>query len=321
MKIGIIGAGRIVRLFLAATAQVEGAECVAICTREKTKVRATALGKEYGIELIYNELEEFLASEDFEWVYIGVENVLHYEYAEKALQHGKHVIVEKPICGTATQTEALYQLAREKEQFLFEAMMVHYLPLYDVLKQQVKRLKEIKMVMCNFSKVSSAYEAYCNGEVGHFFDKDSYGGALYDLNVYNLNVIVGILGIPSKVSYFPNHGYNGVDTSGIAILTYPDFQVCCVAAKDSDGEDFMQIQARNGYIYLQGATASLSHLNICIDGKMETYHATEEHAERMAFEIRAMKEMWDAKDLKGCYNMMEKTLCVTKIIDELKKDY
>lgn len=317
MRIGVIGAGRIVRLFLSAVAQVEGAVCTAICTREKTMERATLLGKQHEIEQIYNDVDKFLSDGDFDWVYIGVQNALHYEYAKKALLCNKHVIVEKPICGIRSQVEDLYQLAKERDRFMYEAMMVFYLPLYQTLKQCVERLVDIKVVMCNFSKVSSAYEAYCNGVVGHFFDKESYGGALYDLNIYNINVLAGIFGMPADVKYFPNHGYNGVDTSGVAMLTYPKYQVCCVAAKDSDGVDFMQIQARNGYIYLEGAAASLSKLTVCVDGVVETYEAQDEHDVRMACEVRAMKEMWAAGDLEACYAIMQDTLNAIEIIEKL----
>lgn len=317
MKIGVIGAGRIVRLFLAAVDQVEGAVCTAICTREKSMERAGALAKEHGIACVYNDVDQFLKEGAFDWVYIGVENVLHHPYAKQALLAKKHVIVEKPICGTRSQVEELYQLAKQSELFLYEAMMIHYLPLYKVLKEEVKRMVDIKIVTCNFSKVSSAYAKYLEGQAGHFFDKDAYGGALYDLNIYNFTVIAGLFGEPLEVKYFPNYGYNGVDTSGIAILVYPKFQVCCIAAKDSDGVDGFQIQARNGCIHMDCATASLSKLSVCVDGKTKLYEAEDAHETRMAYELMAMKAMWEAGDLKECYRILEESMSVIGIIETL----
>lgn len=317
MKIGIIGSGRIVRLFLSAVSQVEGAVCTAICTREKRMERASLLADEYKIASVYNDLDEFLQDGDFTWVYIGVENEFHYPYAKKALFADMHVIVEKPICGTYSQVYELYQLAKERSRFLYEAMMIPYLPLYDTLKAETRRLVDIKMVTCNFSKVSSAYAAYLAGDAGRFFDKESYGGALYDLNIYNFALVVGLFGKPADVQYFPNPGYNGVDTSGIAILTYPKFQVCCVAAKDSDGVDGFQIQAKNGYISMDCVAASLSKLSVCIDGETKNYKATDVHDERMAYELRAMKAMWEADDLDTCYAIMSNTMQVIDIIEKL----
>ena len=317
MKIGVIGAGRIVRLFLSAVDQVEGAVCTAICTREKSMVRAGALAREHGIPSVYNDVDVFLQEGDFDWVYIGVENVLHYTYAKMALSADKHVIVEKPICGTYAQVQELYQLAKQSGRFLFEAMMIHYLPLYEKLKEEMKRLVDIKIVTCNFSKVSSAYAAYMDGNVGHFFDKDAYGGALYDLNIYNFTVIVGLFGMPVDVKYFANPGYNGVDTSGIAILIYPGFQVCCVAAKDSDGVDGFQIQARNGCISMDCATALLSNLTVCVVGITNLYQAEDAHDIRMAYELKAMKLMWETDNLDDCYSILEQSMCVIDIIEKL----
>lgn len=319
MKIGVIGAGRIVRLFLSAVSRVEGAVCTAICTREKSMERAGALAKEYNIASVYKDMDVFLKEGDFDWVYIGVENVLHYPYAKKSLLSGRHVIVEKPICGTASQIEELYQLAKRSGRFLFEAMMIHYLPLYKVLKEETKRLVDIKIASCNFSKVSSAYAAYLDGNVGHFFDKDSYGGALYDLNIYNFTVMTGLFGMPLDVKYFANLGYNGVDTSGIAILKYPTFQVCCIASKDSDGIDGFQIQARNGCISMNCAAASLSKLTVCVDGETKQYEAEDAHDMRMAYELKAMKDMWENDNLDGCYTILKDTMGVIEVIERLHR--
>lgn len=315
MKIGVIGAGRIVKLFLSAVDMVESVTCTAICTREKSMERASRLAQAHKIPGVYNDPDAFL-QDDFDWVYIGVENVMHYEYAQMALLHGKHVIVEKPICGTYRQTEALYRMAKEGKRFLFEAMMVTYLPLYKVLKEQLTRLVDVKSVLCNFSKVSSAYEAYCNGEPGRFFNKEAYGGAVYDLNIYNICAVTGLWGRPEEIQYFANYGYNGVDTSGILLMKYPDFAASCTASKDSGGVDFFQIQARNGYIYIEGSVASLSKMTVCVDGETVVYEETDDHARRMAFEVEAMRDLWESQDLEGCYSIMEHTLCEIQVAED-----
>ena len=69
-----------------------------------------------------------------------------------------------------------------------------------------------------------------------------------DLNVYNIHFVVGLFGLPKKVQYYPNLAENGVDTSGILIMEYPDFQAVCTAAKDSTSNPFVIIQAEDGTI-------------------------------------------------------------------------
>ena len=52
-----------------------------------------------------------------------------------------------------------------------------------------------------------------------------------DINVYNLHFVTGLFGKPKDVHYFKNVGYNGIDTSGIVIMEYPDFIATCTGAK------------------------------------------------------------------------------------------
>ena len=59
----------------------------------------------------------FLEREDMDTVYIGIVNQMHYEYAKKALEAGKHVICEKPFTVTAGEAKELADLADEKELF------------------------------------------------------------------------------------------------------------------------------------------------------------------------------------------------------------
>ena len=80
----------------------------------------------------------------------------------------------------------------------------------------------IKMVQCNFSQYSSKYQKYKDHVQTNAFDYSFNGGALMDINVYNLHFVTGMFGKPNEVHYFKNVGYNGIDTSGIIIMQYPD---------------------------------------------------------------------------------------------------
>ena len=102
------------------------------------------------------------------------------------------------------------------------------------------------------------------------FDPEFAGGTLLDLNIYNLNFVVSLWGKPDKVFYFPVSGYNGIDTSGVAILSYPTFVAECVAAKDSDSPGFMQVQGEEGWIKIEGAPDDFKALHICVGNEIRT---------------------------------------------------
>ncbi|MBF1092884.1 MAG: Gfo/Idh/MocA family oxidoreductase, partial [Solobacterium sp.] len=172
----------------------------------------------------------------------------HYQYAKDAILAGKHVIVEKPFTVTLAEAKELQELAIKHECMLFEAILSRYSKNYEHLKDELIKIGKIKLIQANFSKYSSRYDEFRKGIITPTFDKAHGGGALMDLNVYNIHFVVGLFGLPKKVQYYPNLAENGVDTSGILIMEYPDFQAVCTAAKDSTSNPFVIFQAEDGTI-------------------------------------------------------------------------
>lgn len=96
MKLAILGTGFIVKEgALPALREVPEVEVMAIFARERSRSVAEGLAVQYGIPRVYTDYDELLASQDVEFVYVGLTNSVHYEYAKKALLAGKHVIMEK----------------------------------------------------------------------------------------------------------------------------------------------------------------------------------------------------------------------------------
>ena len=186
--------------------------------------------------------------QSFDTVYIGLTNVLHYQYAKDAILVGKHVIVEKPFTVTVAEAKELQVLAVKHECMLFEAILSRYSKNYEHLKDELPKIGNIKLIQANFSKYSSRYDEFRKGIVTPTFDKAHAGGALMDLNVYNIHFVVGLFGMPKNVQYYPNLAENGVDTSGILMMEYPNFQAVCTAAKDSTSDPFVIIQGEEGTI-------------------------------------------------------------------------
>jgi len=63
----------------------------------------------------YNSLDEVLADPGVQSVHLAVPNVLHYEFAKRAVMAGKHVMCEKPLAMNSKQTAELVELARGKK--------------------------------------------------------------------------------------------------------------------------------------------------------------------------------------------------------------
>ena len=245
MKVGIVGNGMIVPIAIEAMQRGEIAVTALWCRNE---LKGKPIVEKYQILHQHTDYQAFLMDQSFDTVYIGLTNVLHYQFAKDAILAGKHVIVEKPFTVTVAEAKELQALAVKHECMLFEAILSRYSKNYEHLKDELPKIGNIKLIQANFSKYSSRYGEFRKGIITPTFDKAQAGGALMDLNVYNIHFVVGLFGMPKNVQYYPNLAENGVDTSGILMMEYPNFQVVCTAAKDSTSDPFVIIQGEEGTI-------------------------------------------------------------------------
>mgnify|MGYP000360554339 CR=1 FL=1 len=265
MKLGILGTGKIVQEFLPWLVEHTPFTVQAICSTPRSAELAQSLCGQYGVPQHTTNFLELLQWVDV--VYIAVPNLQHVRYARVALEAGKHVIVEKPMAPTAAQTEELVNLARHKKVFLFEAVTTQYLENYAKIRELLPRIGTVKLVQCNFSQYSSRYDAFMNGQTPPVFDPAYCGGALMDLNIYNIYFVVGLFGDPKAVHYYPNRHANGIDTSGILILEYPNFVCQCTAAKDSSAHNSAQIIGTEGSILIEPGSNNCQKLVVTRKGK------------------------------------------------------
>ena len=91
MKLGILGAGKIVVDFLSMVHDIPAIELVALLSSERSLVKNQAMADDHGINHVFTDLDALLAS-DIDTIYVALPNHLHYEFAKKALSANKNVI-------------------------------------------------------------------------------------------------------------------------------------------------------------------------------------------------------------------------------------
>lgn len=255
MNVATIGSGVIVDRMIEAMRK-EGRYDL-YCVYSRTEKRVKEFADKHQIEKYYWDLDAMLEDENVDIVYVASPNSLHYEQCKKALEHGKHVINEKPFTPTLKECNELFELAKQNHVYIFEAITNIHLPNYNIVKKHVEDCGEIKMVQCNFSQYSSKYQKYKDHIQTNAFDPKFNGGALMDINVYNLHFVTGLFGKPVQAQYFKNVGYNGIDTSGTIILQYPDFIAVCTGAKDSSSTNTVYVQGDQGTLIVSGASSGV----------------------------------------------------------------
>ena len=264
MKLGIIGTGKIIVDALYAMEPLSDISRNAIFARPHSRDKGEELAKQYSIAEVYTDYDELLDKADVDTVYIGLINSVHFEYAKRALDKNKNVILEKPFAGTYDEAKELVDLARAKKLFVFEAITVLHNDVIAKMKENLPWLGQIRMMLANYSQYSSRYDNYLKGVVDHSFDPKYLGGALRDINVYNIHYAVELFGTPQKTHYYPNTGFNGIDVSGTMVLEYDGFSAVCTGGKDSDSPCFVQIQGEKGYMRIDGKPNVAPNLTLVI---------------------------------------------------------
>ncbi|MCI8295966.1 MAG: Gfo/Idh/MocA family oxidoreductase [Lachnospiraceae bacterium] len=318
MKLGMMGSGMIVTMALNVLKRIDGITCAALWHRQTEGEAAAKLQEDFGVPRLYTDMEAFLADPSFDTVYVGVINSLHYAYTKQALLAGKNVICEKPFMSDGSQAKELIGLAKEKGLFLFEAILSRYDPNHQAIRENLSQLGAVKLIQCNYSQYSSRYDRYRQGIVLPAFDPHFCGGCLYDINVYCVHFVIGLFGRPQSVHYFANKGPNGIDTSGVLILTYENFQAVCCGAKDSNSPAVYMVQGEEGYIRLDNRPGVREQVTLVKNKQEPVRINVDEGNDLMGTEFRAIAAIMAAKDYDLAHRYLQTTLEVMDVMEEAR---
>lgn len=319
MKLAIFGAGMIVKDFLTMIHDLPEIELTAIMGTPKDLPTMEELQKNDGIKKIYTDAKECLADPEIDTVYVALPNFLHYQFSKMALEAGKNVICEKPFTLNSTQLEELNKLAQDKDLILVEAITNQYLSNYQSLKNALPELGSLKVIECNYSQYSHRYDAFLEGKILPVFDPKKGGGALMDLNIYNIHFVIGLMGAPKAVHYYANVT-RGIDTSGILVLDYTETKVVCIAAKDCSAQVTSTIQGNKGSIVVDGPTNVMKDYNEQLNGAKVEQVDKKVHPHRMYEEFKNFNQMIEQHDTKAASERMQHSMIVMNVVDAALKD-
>ena len=316
IKLGTVGSGMIVHMILDAASNTAGVELTAVYSRSEEKGRQ--LAQKYRAARIYTDWDRFLADPEIEVVYIASPNSLHYRQTRAALLAGKHVICEKPFCTDLAQAAELVELARQQNLMLLDATPTAYLPNLEVIRQQLPEIGPVKLVLANFSQYSSRYPALLAGELPNIFNPAFGGGALMDINYYNLYTAVNLFGKPKNVTYHPNLYRGQVDTSGVLVLEYGDFLCQCAGAKDTPGENFFQIQGEKGYIRARGTANMLPEVCVVTRESRQIINCQQEGS-AWFYEVQQLVRLLQSEDREAIRKKQDVILDVMEVLEQARK--
>lgn len=201
------------RLIPAIRASAQG-ELVAVASRRQAD--ADAYAAEWGIPQAFGSYEALLASSAVDALYIGLPNHLHSEWTVRALEHGLHVLCEKPFAVSLSEVDRMLDAARDSGRVLAEAFMYRHHPQTKIAGDWVRggRLGEISVMRGVFN--------FAMGNRDNIRLVPEWGGgSLWDVGVYPLSLAQYFMGGPPLWVHGDQWvGPSGVDESFIGALHY-----------------------------------------------------------------------------------------------------
>lgn len=201
---------------------------------------------------------------------------------------------------------------------MVEAISNQYLKNYLSMKEYLPKLGDIKIVECNYSQYSSRYAAFQAGEVLPVFNPQMSGGALMDINLYNIHLVVGLFGSPKKVDYWANME-RGIDTSGMLLLDYGEFKCVCIGSKDSSAPNAMNIQGNKGYIHMTSSANKCESFDLVLHMETPVRVDHKDHPHRMYDEFVEFERIIREQDLEKVTAMLKHSEKVMEVIEQAKQ--
>ncbi len=256
VRMGVVGAGSIsVRGILPHLGQADLAGRVtlaAVC--DPVPGRADAAAEKFGVEQGFTEYEDLLARGDVDAVTIASPIGLHYEQGKLALQAGKHVHFNKTMTITVAEATELIDLAAANDLRIVaspgEMLRPHQVRTRELIAEGA--IGTLSWVSCGAAfgtyhedeSVRGGNDVLTNIDPSWYFRKPG-GGPMYDMTVYALHAVTGILGPAKRVTAMsgvrvPVRTSGGVDVqtdaddNTIVLIDFGD-NLFCVATGTAAG--------------------------------------------------------------------------------------
>lgn len=183
LRWGILGAARVNDKLMPAIVEADNAKLVAIASR-RPGAAAETLQKHAPNETDAEALDDpmaLLARQDIDAIYLPMANEEHAEWALKAIEHGKHVLIEKPMALKVADIDAIDAAARANNVTVMEGFMYRFHTQHDFVRDLIDsgKIGEVRTVKTAFAFPMKPARLYrINRDIANG------GGAMWDIGPY-----------------------------------------------------------------------------------------------------------------------------------------
>lgn len=316
IRFGVIGTNFIVDKVLEGASFDSRFELAAIYSR--TQEKADEFAGKHNIPHTFTSLEAMAASPLIDAVYIASPNSLHASQSILFMQHGKHVLCEKPFASNAKEVKAMVAASRENNVTLMEAMKPSLTPNFKALKNHISEIGTIRRYFSCYCQYSSRYDKLKEGIVLNAFDPALSNGAVMDLGVYTIFPMVVLFGRPLKVSATGLKLSTGADGQGAVNLEYEGMNATVLYSKIADSALPTEIQGEDG-------TITADRINIINKVSLKKRNGEEkiisspDVIHEYYYEVAEFINLIREGKCESQINSHENSLITIEIVDEIRK--
>lgn len=236
---GILAAGGIAQAFARGLKTCKTGNAYAIASRDIEKAKKFAA--DFAFERSFGNYDDLLNDPKVDAVYIATPHPQHVEWAMKAIEKKKHVLVEKPLAINHADAMAIFEAAREFDVMVMEAFMYRCHPVTAKMLELVKSgaIGQVRSINATFS-----FYAHFEEE-GRLFANEFAGGGILDVGCYPVSISRLIAGAtmgrefadPVEVKGVAHIGQSGVDEWAAGVLRFENgilAQMACGIALNQD---------------------------------------------------------------------------------------
>ncbi|MEM7116483.1 MAG: Gfo/Idh/MocA family oxidoreductase [Chloroflexota bacterium] len=269
---GILGPGSISHKFAQGLLDADGAVMAAVGSRSRD--RAQTFADKFGFARVHDSYDALVNDPEVDAIYIGTPHNFHKEHTLLCLEHGKHVICEKPFAINAAEAEVMVAKVRETGLVLMEAMWSRFLPTLVKTRALLAAgaIGDVRMITADFG-----FRAGSVNPASRLFNPAMGGGALLDVGIYPLSLAYMVaasagMGDPSRIESMAHLGETGVDEQSAFILGYDGGALALLStAIRTNTPHEAYILGTNGSIKIESPWWVSSHVTLKAGGKEETF--------------------------------------------------
>ena len=317
IRFGIIGTNNISDKIIAAARHNDRFILNAVYSRKEETAKIFA--KKHNIPHIFISLEEMAASEVIDAVYVASPNSFHAMQSILFMEHGKHVLCEKPMASNAREVKKMIETSQKHGVTLMEAIMPTMKPEFKEIKGLINEVGKIRHYFACYCQYSSRYDDFKSGIVQNAFKPELSNGAVVDIGIYTIYPMVALFGKPKKINASGLLMSTGVDAQGTVNLEYDDMNATVIYSKIADSTLSSEIQGEDGSITIERINYMKNIFVKMRNGIERTFYFTHNFPNDYYFEIAEFINLIQDGKIESKINSHHNSLTTIEIIDEIRK--